>query len=157
MCDALQFTRPFNSLRPLLFLALLLFATGAYAQNSIMPVPAADQKELKEKSTGIGPDANGIYCYTEEMPQCNVDISPFLAKNIRYPKKAKKKNIQGRVVLKFVVDKDGSVRDIKVKSTPDEILSDEAIRVVKLMPKWKPAKQNGVVVPVYFTLPVVFK
>lgn len=97
------------------------------------------------------------YDKVDQMPQAPYDISQFLAKTIHYPEKAKKKHLEGRVVLKFIVDKNGNVVDPKVLRSPDQLLSDEALRAVSLMPKWQPGEKEGKKVNVYFTLPVVFK
>lgn len=100
------------------------------------------------------------FVLVEEMPQFpggDKALLGFIAKNIKYPPTAMKKGIQGKVILKFVVSKTGSVENIKVLKSVDPECSKEAIRVIQLMPKWKPGKQNGVEVPVYFVLPVMFR
>ncbi len=81
----------------------------------------------------------------------------YLAKNIRYPQEAMKENIQGRVIVRFIVTKTGEVKDAEVLNGIDKSLNDEAIRVVSGMPKWIPGKVNGKAVDSYFTLPVAFK
>ena len=142
-----------------------------------------DVKELKDASAGVkteAGDVNGIdpgivdkpgtgtgaveappppqiYTYVEQMPEPSVDINSYLGKNIRYPEAAKESNIEGRVILKFVVNEDGGVSDITVVKGLEGGCSEEAKRVVAGMPKWKPGKQNGRPVKVYFTLPIVFK
>ena len=75
---------------------------------------------------------------------------------LQYPKEAKEKGIKGRVIFSFVVEKDGSVSDFKVLNTPDKLLSAEVERVFKLTPKWEAGMQNGKVVRVKFTVPIVF-
>jgi protein TonB len=65
--------------------------------------------------------------------------------------------VQGRVVMNFVVNKDGSIVDVKISRSPDPRLSEEALRVVNLMPKWKPARQDGKAVRSRFALPVMFR
>lgn len=84
-------------------------------------------------------------------------LNKYLAKNIRYPEVAQEAGIQGRVVVQFVVEKDGSATDIKVVRSVDPALDKEAERVVKSMPKWKPGKQRGKPVRSKFTLPVHFR
>ncbi len=81
----------------------------------------------------------------------------WLGNNIRYPEAAQQNDIQGRVIVKFVVEKDGSIGAADIVKGVDKDLDREAIRVVKKMPKWQPGKNNGVAVRSYFTLPVVFK
>lgn len=81
----------------------------------------------------------------------------WLAQNIKYPKECVEKGIQGRVMIQFVVNKDGSIPDIKVLKSPHSLLSEEAIRVVKAMPFWTPAKVKGKAVRSRFRLPINFK
>ena len=81
----------------------------------------------------------------------------WLSEHQKYPKKAMEEGIQGRVFVSFVVNTDGSIVDVKVTRSPDPVLSKEAIRVVKLMPKWIPAKQGGKTVRSRFLLPLMFR
>ena len=81
----------------------------------------------------------------------------FLGKNIQYPEMAKENGIQGKVFVDFVVMKDGTIRDVKVVKGVDEALDNEAIRIVQMMPKWKPGKQRGKAVNARFTLPIKFR
>lgn len=81
----------------------------------------------------------------------------WLQKNIKYPTICQEQGVQGRVMVAFVVNKDGSIVDVKVVRSPDEHLSEEALRVVKLMPKWKPARQGNKTVRSRFNLPVMFR
>lgn len=80
----------------------------------------------------------------------------YLAKNIKYPQQARETGTQGRVYLTFVVERDGSITDIKILRDIGSGCGEEAIRVVKSMPKWQPAKQRGKVVRQQFNLPVNF-
>ena len=80
----------------------------------------------------------------------------WIANHIEYPQSALDNNIQGKVVLRFVVEKDGSIGDIVVARKVDPALDKEAVRVLKSMPKWKPGKQRGKAVRSYFTLPIAF-
>ena len=81
----------------------------------------------------------------------------FLQVNIRYPKEAQAKGIQGRVIVQFVVNSDGSICDEKLIKSVDPQLDTEAIRVIRSMPNWKPGIQKGKPVRVRFTLPVTFR
>lgn len=81
----------------------------------------------------------------------------WLQKNLRYPERAQQNDIQGRVIVRFVVNKDGSIEQVAIAKGVDKDLDQEAIRVVKRMPKWQPGKNNGQAVRSYFTLPVTFK
>lgn len=99
----------------------------------------------------------------EEMPTfMGGDLSTFrdwVMQNIRYPEEATKKGIEGNVVVNFCVGKDGYINEsrITVLESPDKLLSDEVIRVLKSSPQWTPGKQKGNPVAVQFTLPVGFK
>lgn len=81
----------------------------------------------------------------------------YLRDHIKYPSICQEQGVQGRVIVNFVVNRDGSIIDVKVVRSPDQHLSDEAIRVVKGMPKWKPARQGNKTVRSRFTLPVMFR
>lgn len=76
---------------------------------------------------------------------------------VKYPMIAQENNIQGKVFVQFVIEKDGSVSDVKVARSVDPSLDKEAIRVVKAMPKWKPGKQRGKPVRVSYTVPINFQ
>jgi len=84
-------------------------------------------------------------------------LMKWLSNNLRYPELAQQNNVQGKVIVKFTVEKDGSISNPTVVRGVDKDLDREAIRVVKKMPKWSPGKNNGVAVRSYFTLPVTFK
>ena len=81
----------------------------------------------------------------------------FVAENVQYPEEAKEKEISGRVMVGFIVEKDGSISDVKVAKGIGGGCDEEAVRVVKAMPKWKPGKQKGKPVRVHYTLPLTFK
>lgn len=92
-----------------------------------------------------------------EFPGGQAALMKWLSNNIRYPESAQQNDIQGRVVVKFVVEKDGSIGQATIAKGVDKDLDREALRVVKKMPKWQPGKNNGVAVRSYFNLPVTFK
>lgn len=105
-------------------------------------------------------EPNKVHEHVEVMPQFpggNVELMRYLSANIKYPTIAAENGIEGRVVLKFVVSKDGSISNIQIIRSLDPSCDKEAVRVVKGMPKWIPGMQNGHPVAVYFTLPVLFK
>ena len=81
----------------------------------------------------------------------------YLMKNIKYPAACQEAGIQGRVIVQFVVEKDGSIADVQVIKAVNPYLDKEAVRVVSTMPKWSPGKQRGKPVRVRFTLPVTFR
>ena len=104
--------------------------------------------------------ANKVFDVVEEMPSFpggQGALMSFLSSNIKYPVVAQENGVQGRVIVGFVVEKDGSISDVKVMRSVDPSLDREAQRVVKAMPKWKPGKQNGSAVRVKYTVPVVFR
>ena len=81
----------------------------------------------------------------------------FLRQNVNYPEQAKKDSIEGRVVVGFVIDTDGSITDPKIVRSVHPLLDAEALWVVKLMPKWEPGSENGTPVKVKYNLPISFK
>ncbi len=102
-----------------------------------------------------------IFVRAEEMPTFQGgDLTKFrdwVMRRFRYPAIAQENGIQGKVTLRFVVEKDGSVTNIQVLQTPDPVLSDEVVRVVADSPKWKPGKQRNEAVRVSYILPVDFR
>lgn len=101
-----------------------------------------------------------IFEVVEQMPSFpggDAALMQFLSKNIKYPVVAEENGIQGRVIATFVVERDGSITDVKVVKSVDPSLDKEAIRVLKSMPKWIPGKQNGSAVRVKYTVPVTFR
>lgn len=99
---------------------------------------------------------NGVYKTADQMPVADYDINEFLGKNIKYPKNARKNNKEGRVIVKFIIDENGNIQSPQIMRSPDDELSEEALRVVKMMPAWQPGKNKGKNVPVYFFLPIQF-
>jgi protein TonB len=109
---------------------------------------------------GIGPAEPEIFIAVEEMPEFpggSAALLEFISKNTVYPEDALRNNIQGRVMLKFVVNADGSVGRIDVLRSIDPLLDMEAVRVVGMLPRFRPGRQNGVPVPVWHSVPVSFK
>lgn len=93
----------------------------------------------------------------EQMPSFNGNINLWLSQNLIYPKVAFENGIQGRVIVNFIVEKDGSISDIYIIRSVDPSLDRAAIDVVKRMPKWNPGMNDGKPVRVRFTLPVIFR
>ena len=101
-----------------------------------------------------------IFRSVEQMPQFpggEAALMKYLSSHIQYPAMAAENNIQGRVVVQFVVDKTGKVGEVKVVRSVDKDLDKEAVRVCKSLPKFTPGRQNGQAVSVWYTLPVQFK
>jgi periplasmic protein TonB len=137
------------------------------------PIPTADQLNNTVKdglvtdtvqytsSTDVvippEPDPVVIVQEMPEFPGGNDALMKFVSENLRYPDEASSMGIQGKVILKFVVKSDGSVDRIEILRGIDPALDNEALRVVKTLPKFKPGRQAGVAVPVWFMLPVTFR
>jgi TonB family protein len=116
---------------------------------------AADSvKVMKE------PGEDGVFTVCEQMPEFpggQAALLKWITEHIKYPAVAEENGIQGRVLISFVVEKDGSLTHIQVLQTPDSSLSDEAVRILKTSPKWTPGKQGNKTVRVKYTLPVEFR
>ena len=118
-------------------------------------VAVVDIPKAKEE-----PQEEVVFQVVEEMPQFPGGLSEamkFLAKNIKYPVEAQQAKIEGRVIVRFVVGRDGSVSDVEVMRGVSPELDAEAVRVVSLMPKWIPGKQRGKAVAVKYTMPIMFR
>ncbi len=101
-----------------------------------------------------------VFTSVEQMPQFpggEVALMKYLQSHINYPPMAAENNVQGRVVVQFVVEKTGNIGEVKVVRSVDKDLDREAVRVCKSLPRFTPGRQNGQAVPVWFTLPVTFK
>ena len=109
---------------------------------------------------GDAADADTVYNIVEQMPEFpggEQAMMKFVAENVKYPQEAKDKNISGRVFVSFVVEKDGSVSNVKVLRGIGGGCDEEAARVISAMPKWKPGKQKGEPVRVSYQIPINFK
>lgn len=112
-----------------------------------------------EKACKVEEDSR-IYLVVNQAPQFpggQSALFSWLAKNMRYPEAAQERGAQGRVIVKFVVEKDGSVTHPEIERGADAALDAEAVRLVKKMPKWTPGRNNGIPVRSWYTLPVTFK
>lgn len=101
-----------------------------------------------------------VFTVVQQMPAYQggeAALLDYLKENVKYPKDAAEQEVSGRILVSFIVEKDGTLSDIKVLKTVFPSLDAEAIRVVKAMPKWIPGKQNGVVVRVKYVLPITFR
>jgi protein TonB len=114
-----------------------------------MPAPVEEEEVTNE-----------IFTVVEDMPAFpggDAALLKFIGSNLKYPVIAQENGIQGRVIVSFVIERDGSVADAVVVRGIDPSLDKEALRVVKSMPKWTPGKQRGKPVRVKYTLPVTFR
>lgn len=122
------------------FLCFLIFESNAQNQSEINP--------------------DSIYNYAKtppRFPDGEKALVEYLSDNIKYPKAAKKQKIEGRVLLTFIVEKDGSLSEISVYRSVGGGCDEEALRVVEEMPLWTPARENGRAVRCRYTLPVLFR
>jgi TonB family protein len=126
----------------------------------------ADNFRLSIQTTEDNPvqvlekDNDTIYNVVEEMPEFPGGVEAmihYVGDNVKYPEEAKDKEIQGRVFISFVIEKDGSVNEVKVMRGIGGGCDEEAVRVIKAMPKWKPGKQEGKPVRVNYMMPINFK
>ena len=131
----------------------------------VLDVKGNDEKDgevlkLKETVAQPDPEPEKVFEVVEQMPSFpggDKALLEYLSNNIKYPVVAQENGVQGRVVVSFVVEKDGSITDVKVVRSVDPSLDKEAARVVKSMPRWIPGKQNGSAVRVKYNVPVSFK
>ena len=124
------------------------------AQTAVYVPPVAVAAQDDEEASAE------IFMVVEEMPEFPGGMSElmsYLAKSIKYPVVAQENGIQGRVTVAFVVNRDGTIVDAEVVRGIDASLDKEALRVINLMPKWKPGKQRGKAVRVKYTVPVNFR
>ena len=126
------------------------------AKEEVVAPVSPEAKEAPADSTA----KEEVFMVAEQMPEFPggmKEMLKFLQENVKYPENAMKNNVQGRVIVQFVVEKDGTPTEFKVLRSVDPDLDAEALRVMKAMPKWKPGMQKGQVVRVKFTVPVSFK
>ena len=142
----------------------LLFAVSALVLLVVVSVPArANAQDKTEKTTQTRKDTttdDKIYEVCEQMPIYeggDAALLKYLTDSVKYPELAKKHGVQGRVVIGFIVEKDGSLTDVKVLRHVDIALDAEALRVVKGMPKWIPGCQDEQLVRVRYNVPVSFR
>ena len=92
-----------------------------------------------------------------EFPGGDKELFKYVQATIKYPTEAYEQKIEGRVIVQFVVEKDGSISNVKVVRHVHPLLDEEAVRVIENMPKWEPGRQRGKAVRVKYTVPVSFK
>jgi TonB family protein len=123
----------------------------------VIPINFSLETKTPPQSLIIGRDVIFTAVEVEPTPKGGLEeFYRFLGNNIKYPEEDKKNNIQGRVIVQFVVEKDGSFSDLKILRQPSGTLGNEALRVLSLAPKWNPGIQNGRTVRVQYTIPVSF-
>ncbi len=127
----------------------------------VKAVPEAVEMNTEELApVDTEPQSKKVYNSVEQMPEFPggmAEMMKFLQQNIQYPANAAKNNVEGRVILQFVVEKDGQIGEVKVVRSVDPELDAEALRVVKSMPNFIPGRQDGKPVAVWYTIPISFK
>ena len=164
---------PWARVKYLYVLPLAALAVSAFARPEVSAVAdelssakvndlVASMKtnQLETASFAVKDTLTPVFEVVERMPQFPGGVAAqveYFKKNLRYPAEAKKAGTQGRVVVQFFVNKDGSISNVKVLRGVDPALDAEAVRLVNSMPKWKPGMQKGKAVTVKYTVPVLFK
>lgn len=120
--------------------------------ESIMPSGDGDRRV----AVVTEPPKTSIPVFVEQMPEFR-GMQEYLANHINYPAAAREANIQGRVAITFIINEDGSISDAKVTRGIGGGCDEEALRVIRAMPKWKPGRQNGAALKVMFTQAITFK
>ena len=152
-----ELRRRFFDLRHLIIFILVGLVTGIAVASAIHPNGVV--RGAIEHVLGI-PEDTTIYNNVEVMPSYPGDMAEcymFVARQMHYPEEAEEKGIEGRVLIRFVVEKDGRLTNFEVIETPDPLLSDEALRVLKQMPKWIPAKNKDKDVRCRYSMPILFR
>ncbi|MBE9467287.1 MAG: M56 family metallopeptidase [Bacteroidetes bacterium] len=150
--------------------ALLVLAFACSEKNEEAKITEKTGKIIIEKASSITKSSDSVYYKVDEMPEFEGgtnELIRFIAKNTKYPKQAKEDGIQGKVYVSFIVNKTGKVVDVKAlqtrmltdkdKKLEAPLLEEEAVRVISLIPDWKPGKMKGEAVNVQFTIPINFK
>jgi len=128
--------------------------------NEIIVAPEAVAAPSKGTVVEAAPEPEKIFTVVEQQPEFpggQSEMYKYLGKNIKYPSAASRANVSGRVFMSFVVNVDGSIQDVSVLKGLGFGCDEEAMRVVKAMPKWKPGKQSGRAVRVKYNLPINFQ
>jgi TonB family protein len=148
---------------------IIFINTKEYVKNGkkeIVSVNVTAKKPQEDHPMAFGtiaidtPEAENAFNVVEQMPQFpggDVELMKFLNKNVKYPVAAMKAGTQGRVIVQFIVEADGSITNVKVLKKVSDEIDAEAVRVIKAMPKWKPGMQKGQPVRVKYTIPVTFR
>ncbi len=138
---------------------ILFINTKEYVKNGKKELVSATvkAKEPKEEETGTGEKAFNVVEQMPQFPGGDIELMKFLSENVKYPEAAEETGTQGRVIVQFIVEADGSITNVKVVKNVSEEIDAEAVRVINAMPKWKPGMQKGQPVRVKYTIPVTFR
>ena len=142
----------------MMIVVLLMMTVGdiACAQN----VPLIIDPDKVDQYLAERKDTINVYDCVEQMPSFpggTQKLKEFIEENLRYPKELEETCIQGRVIVRFVVERNGKLSNVKVVKSVHPALDKEAIRIVKLMPRWIPGRQNGITVRVKCYIPIIFR
>ena len=137
---------------------LLMMTVGdiACAQN----VPLIIDPDKVDQYLAERKDTINVYDCVEQMPFFpggSQKLKEFIEENLRYPKELEETCVQGRVIVRFIVERNGKLSNVKVVKSVHPALDKEAIRIVKLMPRWIPGRQNGITVRVKCYIPIIFR
>ena len=149
-------------MKKLSLLLLFIFSSAImYAQNT-----KVDKGDPDSIDPGVLPGASStkphndpapVFTYVDQMPTPNFSLQKYYSENLHYPSAAKEKKVEGKVIVRFVVNEDSTISDPLVIRGIGYGCDEEALRLVKNMPKWSPGKQNGKAVKTNFSMPIVFK
>ena len=140
-----------------------LIPTGAMAQSAAESRQSVKSEQVDPVAQRIKQQINldnqlfGVVEESAQFPGGDEACLKWLSEHIKYPSICREQGVQGRVIVSFVVNKDGSIVDVKTLRSPDENLAKEAERLVKIMPKWKPARQGNKTMRSHFQLPIQFR
>ena len=143
-----------------IFTALVsIIVTPVYGQVNQRKMESQGEV-LKAKEVIASVEEEKVFDVVEQMPEFQGGpqaLFTWLSQNVKYPAIAEENGVEGRVIVTFVVERDGSIADVRVVKSVDPSLDKEAVRVVKSMPRWIPGKQKGETVRVKYTTPVTFR
>ena len=142
----------------MMIVVLLMMTVGniACAQN----VPLIIDPDKVDQYLAERKDTINVYDCVEQMPFFpggSQKLKEFIEENLRYPKELEETCVQGRVIVRFIVERNGKLSNVKVVKSVHPALDKEALRIVKLMPRWIPGRQNGITVRVKFYIPIIFR
>ena len=142
----------------MMIVVLLMMTVGNIACAQKVPLiidPDKVDQYLAERK-----DTINVYDCVEQMPSFpggTQKLKEFIEENLRYPKELEESCVQGRVIVRFIVERNGKLSNVKVVKSVHPALDKEAIRIVKLMPRWIPGRQNGITVRVKCYIPIIFR
>ena len=139
----------------ILILVTITFSYSLTAQELQNPYRKFMKDGIEYQTNGI--DTILIIDPMPEFPGGEDQFFKYIANELRYPKSVARQEIEGTVIISFIVGVDGNIYDIEVRQGVHTLLDIEAIRVIESMPKWKPGEQNGKPIPVSFTIPINFE